>query len=72
MSGCDQSVGTEPMITHPVDFETCYVMQRGRIVVAVKARELEAQQAFVPPKEWGDSWVRNVLEDGSGIYFRRA
>ena len=60
------------MITHPVDFETCYVTQRGRGVAAVKKGELDAREVFVPPQAWGGSWCWDVLEDGSGIYFRRA
>ena len=58
------------MLTHQVDFETCYVTQRGRSVVAVRKGETEAQEVFTPPLSWGNSWVWNVLEDGSGIYLQ--
>ena len=59
------------MITHPVDFETCYVTQRGRGVAAVKKGELDANKVFAPPQAWGNLWVWTVLEDGNGIYLRR-
>ena len=71
MSTSGEPAGAETRITHPVDFETCYVTQRGRSVVVVKKGELDAQGMFAPPQAWGDSWSWNVLEDGSGIYLRR-
>ncbi len=71
MSNRDEIAGTEARITYRGDFSVHRVTQRGRSVVAVRAGELEPQEVFVPPKEWGDSWAWNVLEDGSGIYFRR-
>ena len=67
----DETAGTEARITHKVDFSVHRVTQRGRSVLAVRAGELDPQEVFVPPTEWGDSWAWNVLEDGSGIYFRR-
>ncbi len=72
MSRCDEPAGVENVVTHPVDFETCCVTQRGRGVAVIRKGELDAQQVLAPPKEWGNSWAWNVLEDGSGIYFRRA
>ncbi len=66
-----KTVETESRITHQVDFSIHRVTQRGRSVVALRPGELEPQEVFVLPKKWGDAWVWNVLEDGSGIYFRR-
>jgi len=63
MSRCDEPAGAKEIIRHPVDFDTCYVAQRGG--------ELDAQQVLTPPQAWGAEWGWNVLEDGSGIYFRR-
>ena len=71
MSRVDECAGESPVVTHPVDFETCYVTQRGRGVAVVRKGEIEHQEMLAPPQEWGDSWVWNVLEDGSGIYLRR-
>jgi len=55
--------------THQVDFETCYVTQRGRGVAVIKKGEMEAKELLAPPESWLDTWRWNVLEDGSGIYF---
>ncbi len=71
MSRPDETADSEARIAHKVDFSVHRVTQRGRSVVAVRAGELGPQKVFVPPKEWGDSWAWNVLEDGSGIYFRQ-
>ena len=71
MSCHNEPAGAETMITHTVDFETCYVTQRGGGVIAVRKGKLDAQEVFAPPQEWGDSWRWNVLEDGSGVYLRR-
>ena len=71
MNCCDEPAGAETMITHPVDFETCYVTQRGRGVAVVRKGELEPEKVFAPSQSWGDSWGWNILEDGSGIYVRR-
>ena len=67
----DETAGTESRITHRVDFSVHRVTQRGRGVAVVRRAELDAQEVFAPPQACGDSWVWNVLEDGSGIYFRR-
>ena len=66
-----ETAGSESRITHRLDFAIHRVTQRGRSVVALRPGESEPQEVFVPPKQWGDSWVWNVLEDGSGIYLRR-
>ena len=71
MNSSTSPAQAELTITHQVDFESCYVTQRGRGVAVVKKGELDAREVFVPPKEWGDSWGWNVLEDGSGIYLCR-
>ena len=65
---CEQEKST---ITHKVDFETCFVTQRGRGVAVIKKGEIEPQKVLAPPQSWGRSWGWNVLEDGSGIYFCR-
>jgi hypothetical protein len=66
-----EAAPSESRITHKVDFSVHRVTQRGGSVVAVRVGELEPQEVSVPPTEWGNSWAWNVLEDGSGIYFRR-
>lgn len=54
MSSSGEPAGAETRITHPVDFETCYVTQRGRSVAVVKKGELDAQEMFAPPQAWGE------------------
>ena len=66
-----ETAGNESRITHKMDSSVHRVTQHRRSVVAVTAGELEPQKVFVPPKDWGDSWARIVLADGSGIYLRR-
>ena len=71
MSRLDEPAGAYTMITHGMDFETCFVTQRGRGLAVIKRGEMGPQKRLIPPKEWGDAWAWNVLEDGSGIYLRR-
>jgi len=71
MNSSDEFAGETTTIAHRVDFVTCYVTQQGRGVAVVRQGEMEPEKLLAPPQEWGESWVWNVLEDGSGIYLRR-
>ena len=51
---------------------SCFVTQQGRGVAVIRKGETEPQTILSPPDSWGNSWVWNVLEDGSGIYFKQS
>jgi hypothetical protein len=61
---------TNSPILHQAPFEDWYATQDAVRGVWLCNRADDEKVKVEPPLEWGRKWRWNVVEDGTGIYFR--
>jgi len=57
-------------IVHKAPFSDWYATQDGTRGVLFCDKQSDQRVKVEPPSEWGDRWRWNLVEDGSGVYFR--